>query len=76
MTETVAKTDYFLHVKLGRDAWLISGMLGINIQEDLYDKVFISAHTNGFEDIKPHFMANDRHNPSRQMIRLIFIKVA
>ncbi len=55
-TETAKKADYFIQVKPGRDAWLMSAMLGIIIQEELYDKEFIEEHTNGFENIKPFFM--------------------
>jgi anaerobic selenocysteine-containing dehydrogenase len=56
LTETAKKADYFLQVKPGRDAWLMSAMLGIIIQEGLEDKEFISNRTNGFEVIKPYFM--------------------
>lgn len=55
-TETAKKADYFLQVKPGRDAWLMSAMLGIIIQEGLEDKEFITEHTIGFEELKPYFM--------------------
>ena len=55
-TETAKKADYFMQVKPGRDAWLMSAMLGIIFQEGLEDKDFIANHTNGFEAIKPYFM--------------------
>jgi len=55
-TETAKKADYFLQVKPGRDAWLMSAMLGIIVQEGLEDQAFISGHTNGFEETKPYFM--------------------
>ena len=54
--ETAKKADYFLQVKPGRDAWLMSAMLGIILQEGLVDKEFIENHTNGFEEVKPYFM--------------------
>ena len=54
--ETAKKADYFLQVKPGRDAWLMSAMLGIILQEGLEDKVFIEKHTTGFEEVKPYFM--------------------
>lgn len=53
--ETAKKADYFLQVKPGRDAWLMSAMLGILMQEDLVDTEFIAKHTNGFEAVKPYF---------------------
>jgi len=55
-TETAKKADYFLQVKPGRDAWLMSAMLGIIVQEGLEDKDFIASRTNGFESVKPYFM--------------------
>jgi anaerobic selenocysteine-containing dehydrogenase len=55
-TETAKKADYFLQIKPGRDAWLMSAMLGIILQEGLEDKEFIEKHTNGFEEMKPYFM--------------------
>ncbi|MBX2876043.1 MAG: molybdopterin-dependent oxidoreductase [Saprospiraceae bacterium] len=55
-TETAKKADYWLQVKPGRDAWLMSAMLGIIVQEGLEDGAFIEAHTNGFEAVMPYFM--------------------
>lgn len=54
-TESAKKADYFLRVIPGRDAWLMSAMLGIIVQEGLEDKDFIEKHTNGFEKMKAHF---------------------
>ena len=56
LNETAKKADYFLQVKPGRDAWLMSAMLGIIVQEDLVDTEFIAEHTNGFAEVKPYFM--------------------
>ena len=55
-TETAKKADFFLQVKPGRDAWLMSAMLGIILQENLEDSAFIQKHTTGFEQVKPHFI--------------------
>lgn len=55
-TETAKKADHFLQVKPGKDAWLMSAMLGIIIQEGLEDKEFIEQHTTGFEELRPYFM--------------------
>ena len=55
-TETAKKADYFLQVKPGRDAWLMSAMLGIIVQEGLVDKDFIAMHTSGYDMVKPYFM--------------------
>ncbi|MEO1261603.1 MAG: molybdopterin-dependent oxidoreductase [Bacteroidota bacterium] len=56
-TETAKKADYFMQVKPGKDAWLMSAMLGIIVQEGLEDKAFIAERTTGFDEIKPYFMA-------------------
>ena len=55
-TETAKKADYFIQVKPGRDAWLMSAMLGILVQEGLVDDTFIAHHTNGYDQVKPYFM--------------------
>ena len=57
LTETAKKADYFLQVRPGRDAWLMSAMLGIIVQEGLEDKDFIERHTNGYEQVQPYFSA-------------------
>jgi len=55
-TETAKKADHFLQVKPGKDAWLMSSILGIIFQEGLEDKDFIAEHTTGFEELKQYFM--------------------
>ena len=55
LTETAKKADYFLQVKPGRDAWLMSAMIAIIIQEGLEDQAFISQHTNGFAEMSAYF---------------------
>ncbi|MEM7103333.1 MAG: molybdopterin-dependent oxidoreductase [Bacteroidota bacterium] len=57
LTETAKKADIFLQVKPGKDAYLLAAMLGVIINEGLEDKAFIDKHTNGFDEIKPHFMS-------------------
>ncbi len=54
-TDTAKKADIFLQVKSGKDAFLLSAMLGYIIQNGLEDQSFIAEHTVGFEKIKPHF---------------------
>ena len=55
-TETAKKADCHIRIKPGRDAWLMSAMLSIIVQEGLEDREFIEQHTNGFEAIKPYFL--------------------
>ena len=54
-TETAKKADIFLQVRPGKDAYLLSALLGYIIQQGLEHKEFIANHTTGFEAIKPHF---------------------
>ena len=55
-TETAKKADIFLPVKPGKDAYLLSALLGVLVQEDLVDHEFIGKRTLGYEEIKPYFM--------------------
>ncbi|MEO0337848.1 MAG: molybdopterin-dependent oxidoreductase [Bacteroidota bacterium] len=58
-SETAKKADIHLAVKPGKDAYLLSAILGYIIQNNLEDQEFIKAHTVGFADIKPHFLKID-----------------
>ena len=55
-TETAKKADLFLQVKPGHDAWLMSAMLGVIVQEDLVDHEFLKSHTTGYEDVKAQLL--------------------
>ena len=55
VTETAKKADLHLQVTPGGDAYLMSAMIAIIIQEGLEDKEFINSHTSGFGLVKPHF---------------------
>ena len=57
LNETAKKADHFLQVKPGRDAWLMTAMLAIIIQEGWEDADFIKKHTNGFDQVKPYFQS-------------------
>ncbi len=57
VTETARKADFHLQIKPGMDAFLLSAMLGIIIQEGLEDRKFIKEHTVGFDKIKRIFEA-------------------
>ncbi len=54
-TETAKKADFHLQIKPGMDAFLLSAMLGIIIQEGLEDSKFIKEHTVGFDKVKKLF---------------------
>lgn len=55
VTDTAKISDFHLQVKPGTDAWALSAMIAIIIQEDLIDEEFITNHTEGFEEIRSHF---------------------
>ncbi|MDX2565393.1 molybdopterin-dependent oxidoreductase [Streptomyces sp. TX20-6-3] len=50
-TETADLADIHLQVKPGTDAWCLAGLLGILVQEDLVDHVFLKTHTLGAETV-------------------------
>ena len=52
-TETAELADIHLQVRPGTDAWLLSAMLGVLVQEDLFDRRFQEAHTIGLEEVLP-----------------------
>ncbi len=45
-TETAALADYHLRVRPGTDAFCLSALLAVLVQEDLVDHEFLSAHTS------------------------------
>ncbi len=57
LSETAKMADIHLAVKPGRDAFLLSAMIAIILQEGLEDKAFIAERTNGFEKVKSQFLA-------------------
>jgi formate dehydrogenase len=58
-TETADLADYFLQVRPGTDAWLLSAMLGTLVQEDLLDRAWLAEHTDGLDEIEPLLRALD-----------------
>ncbi len=44
--------DIYLPVKPGEDPALLAGMLNIILEEELYDRNFVSAHVDGLEELK------------------------
>ena len=43
--------DIYLPVKPGEDPALLAGMLNVIIAEELYDRNFVAAHVDGFEEL-------------------------
>lgn len=50
-TETAEIADYHLAVKPGTDAFLLSALLGVLVQEDWVDQEWIEQRTQGFDQI-------------------------
>ena len=55
-TKTAEMADYHLQVVPGGDAWALTAIVGVIVQENLQDDEFIGRHTTGFEQIKEHFL--------------------
>ncbi|MFI1911872.1 molybdopterin-dependent oxidoreductase [Nocardia sp. NPDC020380] len=50
-TETAELADIHLQVRPGTDAWCLSAVLGVLVQEDLVDHEFLAAHTTGADPV-------------------------
>lgn len=58
-TETADLAEFFLQVKPGSDAFLLSAMVAILIQDDLYKKDWVAKNTEGFDEIAKVFRGID-----------------
>ena len=58
-TETADLADFFLQVKPGSDAFLLSAMVAILIQDALYKKDWVAKNTEGFDEIAKVFSGID-----------------
>ncbi|MEE3332341.1 MAG: molybdopterin-dependent oxidoreductase, partial [Myxococcota bacterium] len=54
-SETAELADIHLRVKPGCDAWLLAAMFGVMVQEGLLAEDWLSEHTEGSEEVVPHF---------------------
>jgi assimilatory nitrate reductase catalytic subunit len=52
VTKTAMLADLYLPLKPRSDLALINAMLQIIIEEDLYDRSYVEAHTNGFDELR------------------------
>lgn len=57
VTDTARIADHHLQLRPGTDAWVLSAMIAVILQEELQDQSFIDNHTEGFGQIKEHFLA-------------------
>ena len=51
-SDVAALADIYLPVKPGEDPALLAGMLQVIIAEELYDRNFVAAHVDGFDELK------------------------
>ncbi len=50
-TETAELADIHLAVRPGRDAWLLSAILGVLVQEELIDERWLVGHATDYADV-------------------------
>lgn len=58
-SETAEMADYHLPVIAGRDAFLLSAMIAIIINDQLVDRVFIENYTKDYQQVAAHFKTID-----------------
>lgn len=54
-TESAELADIHLQVKPGTDAWLLAGMLGVLVQENLLASEWLALHADRLVEVLPHF---------------------
>lgn len=52
LAEVGLLADIYLPVKPGEDPALLAGMLNVIIAEELYDRNFVAAHVEGFDELR------------------------
>jgi anaerobic selenocysteine-containing dehydrogenase len=58
-TATAEMADYHLAVKLGTDAWCLSAMIAVIVQEDLIASDWLTEHATGLAPVQEAFKAID-----------------
>jgi anaerobic selenocysteine-containing dehydrogenase len=56
-SETAQQADIHLQLKPGTDAYLMAALLAIIVREGLHDRVFLSKHCTGFEEVEQELLA-------------------
>ena len=59
LTDTAKLADFHLRVRPGTDAWCLTAIVGVLVQEDLLDREFIADHVNGSEAVLAAFAELD-----------------
>jgi len=57
-TNTAAKADLWIPIKVGTDLAFVLALTHVAITEELYNKEFVAANVNGFEEYKKHILDN------------------
>lgn len=52
VTDTAKMADYHLRVRPGTDAWCLSALAAVLVQEGLCDETFLENHVHGVEDVR------------------------
>ena len=55
--------SHFLQFKPGRDVALLNALMHVIVSEELYDRQYVAAHTEGFEQLRDHL----KHFPPEEM---------
>ena len=58
-TETAELADFHLALRPGTDAWCLTALVAVIVQEDLLDRRWLAEHTVGLEHIEPVLAAVD-----------------
>jgi anaerobic selenocysteine-containing dehydrogenase len=59
LTDTAKMADFHLRVRPGTDAWCISALAAVLVQENLCDEVFLTEHVTGVEPVRDALRAVD-----------------
>ncbi|WP_245906315.1 molybdopterin-dependent oxidoreductase [Mycolicibacterium palauense] len=52
ITDTARMADFHLRVRPGTDAWCLTALAAVLVQEDLCDDGFLADHVNGADEVK------------------------
>jgi thiosulfate reductase/polysulfide reductase chain A len=53
-TKTAAKADIYMKIRPGTDMALVLSMINYMIENNLYDKQFVTQYTSGFKELSEH----------------------
>ncbi|MCX8558419.1 molybdopterin-dependent oxidoreductase [Mycolicibacterium mucogenicum] len=59
LTDTAKMADFHLRVRPGTDAWCLSALAAVLVQENLCDEAFLAEHVTGVEPVRDALRAVD-----------------